>query len=84
MRISETETIIKKVLPYLERRGYDLSKDLNYEEPAVLDTEYKKGFIDILVTLGKKNPSFTRRIFCINKFFTFSDYPFFVQLPADW
>ena len=58
MKISETETIIKKVLPYLERRGYDLQIDLTYEEPATLDTEYKKGFIDILVTLGKKSPSF--------------------------
>lgn len=58
MRISETETIIKKVLPYLQRRGYDLLTDLTYEEPAVLDTEYKKGFIDILVSLGKKTPSF--------------------------
>ena len=58
MRISETETIIKKVLPYLQRRGYDLLTDLTYEEPAVLDTEYKKGFIDILVTLGKKTPTF--------------------------
>jgi len=58
MKISETETIIKKVLPYLERRGYDIQTDLKFEEPAVLDTEYKKGFIDILVTLGKKNPTF--------------------------
>lgn len=58
MGISETETIIKKVLPYLERRGYDIYTDLAYEEPALLDTEYKKGFIDILVTLGKKTPSF--------------------------
>lgn len=56
MRASKSETIIKKFLPYLERRGADLPIGFSHEEPAILDTDYKKGFIDILVTLGKKTP----------------------------
>jgi type I restriction enzyme M protein len=28
---SETETVVKKILPYLQRRGYDLVKDLDFE-----------------------------------------------------
>jgi len=25
---TETETVIKKILPYMKRRGYDIEKDL--------------------------------------------------------
>jgi hypothetical protein len=35
MKISETETIIKKVLPYLERRGYDGKAGINNQPPPV-------------------------------------------------
>ena len=28
---TETETVVKKILPYLERRGYDIVKDLDFE-----------------------------------------------------
>ena len=28
---TETETVIKKILPYLQRRGYDLVLDLDFE-----------------------------------------------------
>ena len=33
-KISETETVIKKILPYLERRGYDVSGDITFEYPT--------------------------------------------------
>ena len=57
-RIStETETVIKKILPYLRRRGYDIENDLDFET-AVTKTRYSKGYVDILVTLGKKQASF--------------------------
>jgi len=56
--LSETETVIKKIIPYLTRRGYDLQNDLSFEEPTELDTEERKGFIDILVNCGRKFPYF--------------------------
>lgn len=55
---TETETVIKKILPYLERRGYDSIKDLDFETASVLTDSYTKGYVDILVTLGKKNAAF--------------------------
>ena len=55
---SETETVIKKILPYLNRRGYDTVKDFDFETMSTLTDSYSKGFVDILVTLGKKNASF--------------------------
>ncbi|WP_235851997.1 N-6 DNA methylase [Niallia nealsonii] len=56
--MSETETVIKKILPYIERRGYDIESDLRFEDPTELDTENRQGFIDILVDCGKKQPLF--------------------------
>ena len=58
MGISETETVIKKIIPYLTRRGYDLQSDLKFEESTDLDTEERKGFIDILVNCGRTTPLF--------------------------
>lgn len=55
---SETETVIKKILPYLNRRGYDTEKDFTFESISTRSDSYSKGFVDILVTLGKKNPAF--------------------------
>ena len=55
---TETETVIKKILPYHKRRGYDIIKDLDFESVATLTDSYSKGFVDILVTLGKKNAAF--------------------------
>jgi type I restriction enzyme M protein len=55
---SETETVIKKILPYLERKGYDIISDLSFEEPTILDDEYKKRFIDISINCGKATPYF--------------------------
>ena len=28
---TETETVIKKILPYMKRRGYDIEKDFDFE-----------------------------------------------------
>lgn len=55
---TETETVIKRILPYLTRRGYDLSADLEFETPAQNPEKYSKGYVDILVTCGKTKPSF--------------------------
>lgn len=55
---SETETVIKKILPYLNRRGYDTVKDFDFETMSTLTDSYSKGFVDILVTLGNKNAAF--------------------------
>lgn len=55
---TETETVVKKILPYLERRGYDITTDLDFETGVTTTDRYSKGYIDILVTLGKKKPSF--------------------------
>ncbi len=55
---TETETVIKKILPYLSRRGYDISKDLDFETAVTTTDRYSKGYVDILVTLGKKQASF--------------------------
>ena len=46
---SETETVIKKILPYLNRRGYDTVKDFDFETMSTLTDSYSKGFVDILV-----------------------------------
>ena len=53
---SETETVIKRILPYLRRRGYDIDKDLRFEIPTGIPGEARTGFIDILVCCGRKNP----------------------------
>ncbi len=55
---SETETVVKKILPYLERRGFDIVNDLEFEKSISVEDVSPKVFIDILVTLGKKNASF--------------------------
>ncbi len=55
---SETETVIKRILPYLRRRGYDETKDLAFEVGATYVDRYDKGFIDILVTCGQPTPLF--------------------------
>ncbi len=55
---SETETVIKRILPYLQRRGYDIEKDLRFEIPTGIPGAARKGFVDILVCCGRKNPIF--------------------------
>lgn len=55
---TETETVIKKILPYMKRRGYDVEKDFDFETAVSTTDRYTKGYVDILVTLGKKQPLF--------------------------
>ena len=55
---TETETVIKKILPYLRRREYDIEKDLDFETPVKTQNRQKLGYTDILVTLGQNKPIF--------------------------
>lgn len=55
---TETETVIKKILPYMKRRGYDIEKDFDFETAVSTTDRYTKGYVDILVTLGKTHPLF--------------------------
>tara|TARA_R110001599_G_scaffold25282_7_gene90562 strand:+ start:5800 stop:8274 length:2475 start_codon:yes stop_codon:yes gene_type:complete len=55
---SETDTVIKRILPYLERRGYEISTDIDFETSAKHPERYSKGFVDLLVTCGKAKPQF--------------------------
>lgn len=48
-KASETETVIKKILPYLVRRGYDVDKDLTFEYPTTGSMRANLGFVDILI-----------------------------------
>jgi type I restriction enzyme M protein len=54
----ETETVVKRILPYLRRRGYDDARDLRFEAPAVRQDRYARGYVDILVTCGEPHPLF--------------------------
>lgn len=70
---TETETVIKKILPYLIRRGYDIDADLEFETAVSQQDRYSKGYIDILVTLGKSKPIFLIEAKRISKKLTTKD-----------
>ena len=55
---TETETVVKKILPYLVRRGYDPVTDLDFETAVQSTDRYGRGYVDILVTLGQATPRF--------------------------
>lgn len=55
---TETETVIKRILPYLERRGYSIGEDIDFETPVKIEESQKRGFVDLLVTCGAKSPKF--------------------------
>ncbi len=55
---TETETVIKRILPYLQRRGYDPVQDFDYETGVSSTTRYKQGYVDILVLGAGKKPAF--------------------------
>jgi type I restriction enzyme M protein len=57
-KISETETVIKKILPYLQRRGYDIQDDVTFEYPTKVGVEGRQGFVDVLLTCGRAKPVF--------------------------
>jgi type I restriction enzyme M protein len=55
---SETETVVKRILPYLRRRGYDETKDFSFESQTEYADRYERGYVDILVTCGQAHPLF--------------------------
>lgn len=55
---SETETVIKKILPYLKRRGYDPEKDFDYETSVTIKGKSTPGRVDVVVNLGKSSVCF--------------------------
>ncbi|MDE7417350.1 MAG: type I restriction enzyme HsdR N-terminal domain-containing protein, partial [Lachnospiraceae bacterium] len=70
---TETETVIKKILPYMKRRGYDIEKDFDFETAVSTTDRYTKGYVDILVTLGKTHPLFLMEAKRIGKNLTNKD-----------
>lgn len=69
---TETETVIKRILPYLFRRGY-LLEDLDFETPVKLTSRYNQGYVDVLVSAGKKSPQFLIEAKRISKTLTDKD-----------
>src|SRR5438874_87392 len=55
---TETDTVIKRILPYLARRGYDVTEDIEFETATKHPERYSKGYVDLLVKAGKTNPQF--------------------------
>jgi type I restriction enzyme M protein len=55
-KISETETVVKRILPYLRRRGYDIETDLIFEHNA--SDDHKRKFVDIAVCGKRKSVQF--------------------------
>ena len=55
---TETDTVIKKVIPYLSRRGYNIAADIDFEAPAKREERQALGYVDLLVNLGKSAPTF--------------------------
>lgn len=55
---TETETVIKRILPYLRRRGYDPETHIDFETAVNLRTRFSRGYVDLLVTHGKSKPQF--------------------------
>ena len=58
---TEMTTVIKKIVPYLQRRGYSLDNNMFFGERAENEQE-RVGFVDILV---KRSPRATRPLFVI-------------------
>ena len=50
---TETETVIKKILPYMRRRGYEIENDLDFETGVKTLDRYTKGYVDILEAISK-------------------------------
>jgi type I restriction enzyme M protein len=55
---SETDTVVKRILPYLRRRGYDAETDIDFETSTKHPERYTQGYVDLLVTCGKPKPQF--------------------------
>ena len=57
-KYSEMDTVVKKILPYLRHRGYDVEKDLDFETPLKLASQSRQGYVDIVVIGNKRSPQF--------------------------
>ena len=55
---TETDTVIKRILPYLTRRGYDATQDIEFETATEHPDRYSKGYVDLLVKCGNAKPNF--------------------------
>ena len=55
---TETDTVIKRILPYVVRRGYEVEKDIDFETATKHPERYSKGYVDLLMTCGKSKPQF--------------------------
>ncbi|WRQ08173.1 site-specific DNA-methyltransferase (adenine-specific) [Mycobacterium phage dwieneke] len=55
---TETETVIKRILPYLARRGYDIVGDIDYETPVRHPDRYASGYADLLINCGGRTVHF--------------------------
>jgi len=70
---TETETVVKRILPYLERRGYSIIDDLNFETAVKTTERYTMGYIDILVKSSNTNVGFLIEAKRISKKLTTKD-----------
>jgi type I restriction enzyme M protein len=52
---TEASVVIKKIVPYLQRRGYSLENNLYFGERAQKEQE-QAGFVDILVKRSSRSP----------------------------
>ena len=52
---TEAGVVIKKIVPYLQRRGYSLDDNLFFGERAE-DEQERAGFVDILIKRGGRSP----------------------------
>lgn len=55
---TEMDTVVKRILPYLRQRGYEVEVDLDFETPLKSTSRSQLGYADIIVTNGKKTPQF--------------------------
>ncbi len=56
--VTETDTVVKRILPYLMRRGYVVADDIDFETATKHPERYSKGYVDLLITCGKAKPDF--------------------------
>ena len=58
---TEMSTVVKKIVPYLQRRGYDVDNNMFFGERAESEQQ-RAGFVDILI---KRSAGATRALFLI-------------------
>lgn len=54
----EAETAVRRILPYLRRRGYQLESDMDFEASARDSRRRADGFVGLLVARGRQRPRF--------------------------